>query len=462
MTEITEERTSTDRVIHLSPDALTGLPGRGSWTGSLAEALTSTGPGVERVVVMFLDVDDFYIVNDSFGHSAGDELLATIADRLQETVGPKGVVGHFGGDLFTVVCSHMPDDRSTTQMAEQLIAVVARPVRLSQGEVFVTASVGISVSQGCDDTTDALLRNADVALHQAKEQGSGRAVLFDAGRHNRAVQHLHTRSEMQRAIERGEFLLHFQPVVSLQTGRAVSFEALVRWQHPERGLLLPQEFISHAEQSGVINRLGAWVLEEACRRMVLWGVPAWQDAQWRMSVNLSPQQLAEPSFPAMLTSILQRTGMRPDLLALEITETTLMLDAESATSALGALRELGIHIAVDDFGTGYSCLAYLKALPVDTLKIDRYFVEGIGSDRKSTAICAAIIRLAEALELGTIAEGVETARQLAGLRALGCQFGQGHLFGRAQPAETYGRAYDWTCAPLADADAWAATPAVIA
>jgi predicted signal transduction protein with EAL and GGDEF domain len=353
---------------------------------------------------------------------------------MQETVGRDGVVGHFGGDLFTIVSSRLHDEEATTRLADALVAAVARPMRLSRGEVSVNASVGISVSQGRDDTSETLLRNANIALHEAKERANGQTVVFDSGRHDRDVQHLHTRGDLQRALDRQEFLLYYQPVVSLETGRAASFEALVRWQHPERGLLLPHEFITHAEHSGVIGRLGAWVLEEACRTTMLSSAPELAE-RWNLSVNLSPRQLADPSFPTTVAEILGRTAMDPDRLSLEITETTLMLDAPWATGALEALRDLGIHIAVDDFGTGYSCLAYLRSLPVDTLKIDRYFVEGIGSDPASTAICAAIVGLADALDLETIAEGVETPQQLSQLRDLGCRLGQGHLFGHALPAE---------------------------
>ena len=463
MPEITNTLGRRDPVVQGAPESLTGLRGRASLTANLSEVLAEAYLRAKRVVVMLLDLDDFFIVNDSYGHSVGDELLVAIANRMLDTVGLRGVVGHFGGDVFTVVSTDLSDERSTNQLAEELVAAVAQPVVLSECEVFVTASVGISVSEGCDDTADFLLRNADVALHKAKEGGTGATVLFDAGRHERAFPHLRTRNELQTALEREQFRLYFQPVVNLQTGQAASYEALVRWQHPNRGLLLPQEFITHAEQTGVIEELGMWVLEEACRKMVLWGTPESGDSNWSMSVNLSPRQLARRSFPATVTSILQRTGMRGDRLSLEITETSLMHDAEAATSVLAELRGLGVRIAVDDFGTGYSCLAYLKALPVDTLKIDRYFVEGIGSDAASTAICAAIVRLADALQLETVAEGVETARQLAGLRTLGCRLGQGFLFGEARPPEAYDQAYDWRSAsfPLAEADRWVETCEIV-
>jgi diguanylate cyclase (GGDEF)-like protein len=434
MADLTAVPSQVERVINLPPAPLNVLPGRGPVFGSLGKLLASNRPTTERVVVMLLDVDDFYEVNDRLGTAVGDELLATVAERMQETVGRDGVVGHFGGDLFTIVSSRLPDDEATTRLAGALVAAVARPMRLGRGDVSLNASVGISVSQGHDDTSETLLRNANIALHEAKERAQGGTVVFDSGRHDRDVQHLHTASDLQRALDRDEFLLHYQPVVSLETGLVASFEALVRWQHPERGLLLPHEFITHAEHSGVIGRLGAWVLEEACRTTVHSSTAEPVD-RWNLSVNLSPRQLADPSFPTMVADMLGRTGMDPDRLSLEITETTLMLDAPWATGALEALRDLGIHIAVDDFGTGYSCLAYLRSLPVDTLKIDRYFVEGIGSDPASTAICAAIVALADALDLETIAEGVETEEQLSQLRDLGCRLGQGHLFGRALPAD---------------------------
>jgi EAL domain-containing protein (putative c-di-GMP-specific phosphodiesterase class I) len=320
-------------------------------------------------------------------------------------------------------------------LADRIATTVSKPITLSEGEVFVTGSVGIALSGGELETPETLLRNADAAMYRAKEHGRARTELFESDAHDQAVRHLRTGNELHRALERGELRLHYQPIVSLEAGRITGFEALVRWQHPQRGLVQPDDFVGLAEETGLVVPIGSWVLEEACR----------QAAQWRdrgselsISVNLSPRQLAEPGLTDDVARVLHLTGIDPEVLWLEITESTLMRDAETAVRTLGSLRALGVGLAVDDFGTGYSSMSYLKRFPVQALKVDRTFVDGLGRDPEDSAICTAVVTLAHALGLRAVAEGVETAEQLAELRTLGCELAQGYLFGRPAPAEEFG------------------------
>jgi EAL domain-containing protein (putative c-di-GMP-specific phosphodiesterase class I) len=271
-------------------------------------------------------------------------------------------------------------------------------------------------------------------MYGAKDRGRARVEMYDAGSRDHAVRYLRTGNELHRALERGEMRVHYQPIVNLETGRLSGFEALVRWEHPERGLVGPDQFIPLAEETGLVVPIGGWVMEEACRQAAAWHR---QGAPVSISVNLSPRQLAEPTLPATIRDVLERTGVNPDKVWLEITETALMRDAESAASSLHALNRLGVHLAVDDFGTGYSSMTYLKRFPVDSLKVDRSFVDGLGRENEATAICTAIVSLAHALGMRAVAEGVETREQLASLRTLGCEFAQGFLFGTAAPAEQF-------------------------
>jgi EAL domain-containing protein (putative c-di-GMP-specific phosphodiesterase class I) len=347
-------------------------------------------------------------------------------------------VARFGGDEFVVLCQNVSSEETAELMAEQLAAVVAKPVVLVEGEVFVTSSIGIALSEGRGDTPETLLRNADAAMYRAKEKGRDRAELFDAPTHHRAVDNLRTGNALHRALERGELRVHYQPILDLTSTTLTGFEALIRWQHPERGLVPPSEFVPLAEETGLIVPIGMWALEEAGRQTVRWHRAAPAGARISISVNLSPRQLAEPALPNEVARVLAETGLHPNSLWLEITESTLMRDTESALSALGALRALGVHLSVDDFGSGYSSLAYLERLPVEALKVDRSFVEGVGHRADSTAITTAIVHLARALNLRTVAEGIERPDQLDALRAVGCELGQGFLFGRPRPAEHFG------------------------
>jgi diguanylate cyclase (GGDEF)-like protein/PAS domain S-box-containing protein len=439
MEDITERRASGAALAHQAiHDPLTGLPNRMLFVERLERELARAAVNHERVAVLFLDLDRFKVVNDSLGHSAGDRLLVAVADRLSGAMRPSDIVARFGGDEFTILCPNVPTEETAEMIAERLIQTTSRPVALVDGEVFVTASVGIALSGGDSDTPETLLRNADAAMYRAKENGRDRSEVFEARAHHHAVDSLRTGNALHRAIERGELRVHYQPVVRLDTGDISGFEALIRWEHPERGLVSPAEFIPLAEENGLIVPLGAWALAEACRQLEQWHRANPRGERLTMSVNLSPRQLAEPSLPNDVARILHESGVPPECVWLEITESTLMRDAESAMSALGALRALGLHLAVDDFGSGYSSLAYLERLPVEVLKVDRSFVQGVGQRADSTAIATAIVSLARALGLRSVAEGIETIEQLAELRDVGCEMGQGYLFGAARPAEFYG------------------------
>jgi diguanylate cyclase (GGDEF)-like protein/PAS domain S-box-containing protein len=433
--DVTERRARGELIAHQAiHDPLTGLPNRLLFVDRLRRSLSHVERG-SHAAVLFLDIDHFKVINDSLGHPAGDRLLVALADRLRAAIRPHDTVARFGGDEFIVLCNGVPDEKVARDLAQRISDAVAKPITLPEGEVFVTASVGIALSDSELDNPETLLRNADVAMYRAKEEGRARAALFQTDAHDRAVRHLRTGNELHRALERGELLLHYQPIVSLETGSIAGFEALLRWEHPERGLVLPDEFVGLAEETGLVVPIGSWVLEQACQQAAKWHAAG---SNLSISVNLSPRQLAEPSLPDDVARVLRTTGLDGDSLWLEITESTLMRDAETAVTTLTALRALGANLAVDDFGTGYSSMSYLKRFPVQALKVDRTFVDGLGREPEDSAICTAVVTLAHALGLRAVAEGVETPEQLAELRTLGCELAQGFLFGKPAPAEEFG------------------------
>ena len=415
-------------------DPLTALPNRTYFVEQLRRSLTELTDD-NRLAVLFLNLDHFKVVNDSMGHHAGDRLLVTVADRLRSVIRPDDTIARFEGDTFAVLCHDVTEDRAAVVVAERLLESISKPLALADGEVFVTASVGIAVSEGDLDTPETVIRNADAAMHHAKDEGRARIEMYRSDSHDRAVHHLRVANELHRALERDELRVFFQPIVSMDDGHVSGFEALVRWQHPERGLVGPGDFIDLAEETGLIVPIGGWVLEQACRQLVQWHAAG---ANVSVSVNLAARQLAEPGLVQTVAEILDRTGANKDKVWLELTESVLMNDAEATIAMLTELRSLGVRLAVDDFGTGYSSMAYLKRFPVDCLKIDRTFVSGLGDDSEDTAICTAVVSLAHALDLGVVAEGIETRPQLRILQELGCERGQGFLFGRPQPAAMWG------------------------
>jgi diguanylate cyclase (GGDEF)-like protein/PAS domain S-box-containing protein len=439
MEDITERKAITERLAHAAiHDPLTGLPNRTLFVDRLALALDRSQRSLNPVGVIFLDLDRFKFVNDSLGHATGDDLLKVLAERLRAAMRPSDTVARFGGDEFVVLVEDVADANGVRAVAERVADAVARPVSVAMQEVFVTASLGVAVSGRNASSPDEILRDADTAMYRAKELGRARVELFEERSHLQAVDHLQTGRDLHHALERGEFEVHYQPIVELDTGRVSGFEALLRWNHPVRGLLLPGEFIGLAEETGLIVPIGLWVLEQACRQTVRWQANRPNGPPLSISVNLAPRQIAEPSLPKDLAAVLERTGIDARVVVLELTESALIDDEESASRTLHALRDQGVHIAVDDFGTGYSSLVHLKRFPVRALKIDQAFVDGLGQEPDDTSIVTAVVGLAHSLGLAAVAEGLETPQQLAALRTIGCDYAQGSLFGRPLPAASLG------------------------
>ncbi len=418
-------------------DPLTGLPNRTLFLDRLELALARGQRRPSAVAVLFLDLDRFKVINDSLGHDTGDRLLIDVAARLQAVLRPGDTVARFGGDEFTILCDDIDGERDAIMIAERMGEAVAAPFVLDDTEAFLTASIGIAMATGLDARPEALIRDADAAMYRAKERGKSRYELFDEVMRKRAVERLHTENSLHRAIERGELRVYYQPMVELDNGRVAGAEALVRWQHPDRGLMLPGQFISLAEETGQIVELGEWVLRESCLQHRRWVREHGNGDPLRLSVNLSARQLAQPDLVANVASALDDTDMAASELCLEITESVVVQDTEAAIEALDALRAQGILIGIDDFGTGYASLSLLKRIPADLLKVDRTFVAGLGTDPQDTPIVRTVLGLAEALGLAAVAEGVETPAQVAELRAVGCRYAQGFHFARPMPAESF-------------------------
>jgi diguanylate cyclase len=419
-------------------DALTGLPNRALFVDRLKLALARSGRRHSSVAVLFLDLDRFKLINDSLGHEAGDRVLMEVGERLQQALRPGDTVARLGGDEFTALCEDVPSERAGLTIAERMAEAVRMPFTLGEGEgeVFLTASIGIAMGDGSahdEGVAESLVRDADAAMYRAKERGKSRVELFDAQLRERAVRRISTERALSRAIEREELRLHYQPQIELGSGRIVSWEALVRWEHPDRGLLTPDEFIPVAEETGLIVPLGAWVLEEACRQAKRWTSVPGAVADPTMAVNLSARQLSQPELRDVVARALTGAALAPERLCLEVTESVLTDHDGAAADMLAALSELGVQLAIDDFGTGYSTLSSLKRFEGDVLKVDRAFVAELGRDSNDGPIMAAIVDLTHALGLRAVGEGVERAGQLAVLRALGCDVAQGFYLGRPQP-----------------------------
>jgi len=414
-------------------DALTGLPNRAWFAARLEDALARAADAGSPVAVIFLDLDRFKVVNDSLGHERGDQLLVEVAGRLRDCRGVGPGRPRRGGDECTVLLTGATE-ADARRTAAHILAALEPPIRLAGRELVVTASVGIARGGGGGDAAD-LLRDADMAMYRVKQHGRSGIALFDAGMNATAVARLEREMDLRRAIANGEFVLVYQPKVDLRTGRLAGVEALVRWQHPREGLLPPSEFIALVEETGLMLALGRWVLTEACRQARTW-LERWPGRPpLTLSVNLAAQQFREPHLVAMIVGVLAETGLPATALQLEITESTVMDDVAAAVATLRELRAHGLRLALDDFGTGYSSLSYLKRFPLDVLKIDKSFVDGLGRDTEDTAIVAAVIALAHILGMEVTAEGVETREQARHLRQLSCELGQGYLFSRPLPPE---------------------------
>jgi diguanylate cyclase (GGDEF)-like protein/PAS domain S-box-containing protein len=436
ISDITERKRAEEGLARQAlHDPLTDLANRTLFMDKLSQALSRSERQKSLVAVLFLDLDHFKVINDNRGHEVGDTVLVRMAARLRTALRPEDTASRFGGDEFVVLLEDIENERHAVDIADRLARSVAEPIELEGGDIVATTSVGIAVAQGTAESPEAVVRDADAAVYRAKERGRARYELFDRAMRKRAAKRLRTETDLRRAIEHGQLRLDFQPLVDIDDGRIRSVEALVRWDHPERGLLLPEEFIPVAEETGLIGPLGSWVLEEACQQASTWCPSTPEGTAPSISVNLSAGQLARPDFEDTVARVLDETRVDSSRLIFEITETVLMERAPSILDILRRLREIGVHLAIDDFGTGYSSLHYLKRFSVDALKVDRSFVKDLGSNLDDSAIVGAVVSLAHSLGLFAIAEGVETKKQLSQLRRLGCDLAQGFYFAPPQPAD---------------------------
>ncbi len=436
--DVAEEKAAKKALAHSYVyDALTELPNRTLFTRKLSAALANRRQSRGgKVAVMMLDLDRFKAVNESLGHEVGDGVLIAAARRLTEEAGRRDVVARLGGDEFMILTEGPEADLHATQLAVGIARAMREPFSVGGGEVFISTSIGIAITSGDDDDPQVLLSNADAAVYRAKERGGACYQVFGEDIRVSVFGRMATEASLHRALERDELRVFFQPVVDIRELGAVSpssVEALIRWEHPEKGMVAPDKFIPVAEETGLIVPIGAWVLEESCKRLKNWqggevGMPG-----GAMSVNLSARQLDQPNLVGTVGDVLSGTGLAPEHLTLEITETALMSNTDAAIAVLHALKDLGVMLAIDDFGTGFSSLTYLRRLPLDVLKVDKSFVDGLGKSKGDTAIVGAVINLAHTLDLRVIAEGVETESQLEVLRDLGCDYAQGFLFSRPVP-----------------------------
>jgi diguanylate cyclase (GGDEF)-like protein/PAS domain S-box-containing protein len=419
-------------------DPLTGLANRALFRDRVGHALERDVRGAEGIAVLFMDLDGFKTVNDGLGHEAGDRLLVAVGARLAQCMRAGDTVARLGGDEFGILVEKVDDDALALGVAERELQAIRAPLYLDGHEVFVGASIGVAFGRDAESADD-LLRNADVAMYTAKGAGKGRYALFEPAMYARAVERQQLEAELRPALERGEFRVVYQPIVELATGRVMGVEALVRWQHPTKGIIQPCRFIGAMEETGLIVPVGRWVLREACARAAAWRERLAEDAEseppFTISVNISGRQLKDEAFVGELSDVLRETGLPASALVLEITESVLMADLDATTERLAALRALGVRLAIDDFGTGYSSLSYLQRFPVDVLKIDKSFTDGIGNGPHDAALVRTIVALSSTLHLRTVAEGIEQPEQRAALEQLGCEMGQGYHFARPMGPE---------------------------
>lgn len=436
-----EERTQQLRevnaqLLHLAlHDTLTGLANRALFMEHLQRSMIQVQVDASPFTVLFLDCDRFKVINDSLGHLVGDELLVAIARRLQDTLGSDNLLARLGGDEFAALLPRTPTLETATTIADQLLQALAHPFYVQGYEVFVNASIGIVLGHASYTKPEHLLRDADTAMYHAKAAGKARYGIFQPSMHEAALRLMTLETDLRKAIHQNEFVLHYQPIMELSKGQLVGFEVLIRWQHPSRGLLFPMEFIPIAEETGLINPIGHWVLQQACWQLRQWQQQAVVPEDLVVSVNLSVRQFSQPHLVDDIERILAETNLSPRCLKLELTESVIIDNEHSAARLLQRLRDRHIQISIDDFGTGYSSLSYLHAFPIDNLKIDRSFVQRLGQSSTQGGLVSTIMHIAQAMGMKVVAEGIETSNQLAELKALQCDFGQGYLFSKPLPPD---------------------------
>ncbi|MEP7131818.1 MAG: EAL domain-containing protein, partial [Acidobacteriota bacterium] len=434
--DITERKRAEEQVKHLAfHDALTGLPNRLLFQDRLRMAVLNAHRSEDHLATLFLDLDRFKVINDSLGHSIGDELLRGVAERLGSCVREGDTVARLGGDEFTILVPGMAGDEDAAKIARKILGVLRLPFVIDGRELFLTTSIGVAIYPADGETAETLVRNADTAMYRAKEQGRDNFQLYTPAMNSRALERLSLESRLRQAIHNRELVLQYQPLVDLETNQIRGAEALIRWEHPEMGLLAPGEFIPLAEVSGLIVPIGEWVLHAACAQ-----VRAWQQLghpRLSVAVNLSARQFQQADLVSQVRAALEAADLAPEFLDLEITESNAMQNADVSISTLWDLKNLGVQLSMDDFGTGYSSLNYLKRFPIDRLKIDQSFVRDVTTDPDDAAIASAIIAMAHSLELTVVAEGVETEPQLAFLRGQHCDEMQGYLVSRPVAPERF-------------------------
>ena len=443
--DVTERKVAEEQIAFLAyHDSLTALPNSRLFKDRLEHAITQAERNNKILAIMFLDLDRFKLINDTMGHSAGDELLKITSQRLIEAVrktdsiaisasGNSSSIARFGGDEFTILLDDVENVQAIIRIAERIVENVSQPLMLERQEVHISTSIGIAIYPDDGDQADVILKHADSAMYHAKAQGRNNFQFFTEAMNNSSIELLSLENNLHKALVQNELCLYYQPQVSVVTGQLVGMEALIRWQHPERGFVSPGVFIPLAEETGMIMQIGEWVFREACMQGVNWLKSGYQLE--KISVNLSARQLKDEGLPALIALILKETGMPADKLCIELTETALILEPDVALARLKKIKELGVSLSLDDFGTGYSSLSYLKRFPIDTLKIDQAFIRDVKVDHEDAALVKAIIAMAHGLGMEVIAEGVEIQEQLEFLGANACDTIQGYLFSRPLPAK---------------------------
>ena len=437
-TDITGRKAIEQQLLHDAfHDALTELPNRALFMDRLEHIVNSSKRRKDYLyAVLFLDLDRFKIVNDSLGHLVGDQLLVSVGERLVQCLRPGDTVARLGGDEFALLLEDIKDMREVTHIAERIQEKLALPFIISRQQVFVTASIGIAMKSENYEKPEHILRDADIAMYQAKAQGKACHEIFDPIMYESTLERLHMETDLRRAVEHREFRMQYQPIMDLKADRIVGFEALIRWHHPKRGIIYPMEFIPLAEETGLIFLIGEWVLRESCNQVFAWQSQYSMDPPLTLSVNISGKQLSQSDLVARVSEILRETGLEAGCLALEITESMIMKDPDSATAMMVQLRDLGVNIHIDDFGTGYSSLSYIHRFPVSALKIDRSFVQKMFANNENMEIIKTIISLAHNLGLDLIVEGLELSEQLVQMKELKCSYGQGFLFSKPMEVAT--------------------------